>query len=45
MGYSKNPFNSPTGQKVVKEIFDFRFEDFELSGYDPAPHIKASVAI
>jgi len=25
MGYSKNPFNSPTGQKVVKEIFDLMF--------------------
>jgi len=25
MGYSKNPFNSPEGQKVVKEIFDFMF--------------------
>ncbi|KFZ38327.1 thymidylate synthase [Shewanella mangrovi] len=26
-------------------IFDYRFEDFELSGYDPHPHIKAPVAI
>jgi thymidylate synthase len=30
---------------AVREISDFCFEDFELSGYDPAPHIKASVAI
>ncbi len=29
----------------VKSIFDFRFEDFRLSGYDPHPHIKAPVAI
>lgn len=29
----------------VKNIFDFRFEDFELSGYDPHPHIKADVAV
>jgi len=29
----------------VKELFDFRFEDFELQGYDPYPHIKAPVAV
>ena len=29
----------------VKNIFDFRFEDFELVDYDPQPHIKAPVAI
>ncbi len=29
----------------VKSIFDFRFEDFELTGYDPHPHIKAEVAV
>ncbi|NRA53770.1 MAG: thymidylate synthase [Gammaproteobacteria bacterium] len=26
-------------------IFDYKFEDFEISGYDPYPHIKAPVAI
>jgi len=26
-------------------IFDYKFEDFEISGYDPHPHIKAPVAI
>lgn len=26
-------------------IFDFRYEDFELSDYDPHPHIKAEVAV
>ncbi len=29
----------------VKDIFSFRFEDFELVGYDPHPHIKAEVAV
>jgi len=29
----------------VKDIFGFRFEDFELEGYDPHPHIKAAVAV
>lgn len=29
----------------VNNIFDFKFEDFELVGYDPHPHIKAAVAV
>lgn len=29
----------------VKDIFGFRFEDFELVNYDPHPHIKAAVAV
>lgn len=29
----------------VKDIFGFRFEDFELLNYNPHPHIKAPVAI
>lgn len=29
----------------VKDIFSFRYEDFELEGYDPWPHIKAAVAV
>jgi thymidylate synthase len=29
----------------VKDLFDFRFKDFELVGYEPHPHIKASVAV
>jgi thymidylate synthase len=29
----------------VKNIFNFRFEDFHLEGYDPHPHIKGEVAV
>jgi thymidylate synthase len=28
-----------------KNIFLFNYEDFELTGYDPHPHIKAEVAV
>lgn len=30
---------------TIKNIFDFKYEDFSLIGYDPHPHIKADVAI
>lgn len=29
----------------VRSIFDFRYEDFELVGYEHHPHIKAPVAV
>ncbi|TCI54051.1 thymidylate synthase [Exiguobacterium sp. SH1S21] len=29
----------------VSSIEDFRFEDFELVGYDPHPHIKGAVSV
>ena len=29
----------------VKDLFAFRYEDFQLEGYDPWPHIKADVAV
>lgn len=28
-----------------KDIFDFKFEDFELVDYEPHPHIKATVSL
>jgi thymidylate synthase len=29
----------------VTDLFSFRYEDFELQGYDPHPHIKAKVSV
>jgi thymidylate synthase len=29
----------------VKDIFSFKLEDFELTNYDPHPHIKGEVAV
>ena len=29
----------------IKDIFEFKFEDFSIEGYDPHPHIKAAVAV
>lgn len=44
---SREPFPLPT-MKInpdVKDIFAFRFEDFELCDYQAHPHIKAPVAV
>ena len=44
---SREPKKMPT-MKInpeVKDIFDFKFEDFELLNYDPHPAIKAPIAI
>ena len=29
----------------VRDIFDFKFEDFELVNYDPHPHIKGEISV
>ncbi|HEX6864401.1 MAG TPA: thymidylate synthase [Thermoanaerobaculia bacterium] len=29
----------------VKSLFDYRYEDFQLTGYDPHPGIKAPIAV
>ena len=44
---SREPRHLPT-MKInpdVKSIFDFKYEDFELTDYDPHPHIKGIVAV
>ena len=34
-----------TISRDVRSIFDFRYDDFQLTGYAPAAHIKAPVAV
>lgn len=44
---SREPRALPTMRlnPQVRSIFDFKFEDFTLEGYNPHPHIKAAVAV
>lgn len=44
---SRKPKQLPNLQIIrnVSSIFDFRYEDFEITGYDPDPAIPAKVAI
>jgi thymidylate synthase len=44
---SRKPKPLPTMRikRDVASIFDFKFEDFELTGYDPDPLIKGDVAV
>ena len=39
------PLPTMTINPAIKDIDQFKFEDFKLEGYDPHPHIKASVAV
>ena len=39
------PFPTMKMNLEIKDIFGFTFEDFELVGYDPHPHIKAAVSV
>src|SRR5690606_32447929 len=44
---SREPHPLPT-MKInpeVRDIFDFKFEDFKLENYETHPHIKAPVAV
>lgn len=39
------PLPKMTINPNVKNIFDFKYEDFKLENYEPHPHIKAAVAV
>lgn len=39
------PLPKMTLNPDVKSIFDFKFEDFTLSDYDPHPHIKGEISV
>ena len=44
---SRTPYPLPTMKinKDVKNIFDFKYEDFELQNYQCHPTIKAPIAV
>ncbi len=44
---SREPRQLPTMHinPDIHDIFSFHFEDFRLEGYDPHPHIKATVSV
>ncbi len=39
------PLPKMTINPDVKDIFDFKYEDFQLSNYEPYPHIKGDISI
>ena len=44
---TREPRKLPTMRinRAVRDIFAFKFDDFELQDYDPHPHIKAEVSV
>lgn len=45
LGREPRPLPRMVINPEVKNIFDFKYEDFTLEGYDPHPHIKATVSV
>jgi thymidylate synthase len=44
---SRKPYPLPVMKinQEVKNIFDFKYEDFELVGYESHPHIKGEISV
>ncbi|WML45008.1 thymidylate synthase [Neobacillus sp. PS3-40] len=45
MAREPRPLPTITLNPNVKDIFSFEFDDFDLDGYDPHPHIKGEVSV
>ena len=45
LGRDPRPLPTMRIDPTVKDLFDFRYEHFELNDYDPHPHIAAPVAV
>jgi thymidylate synthase len=45
LGREPRPLPELVIRRRPESIYDYRFEDFELRGYDPHPHIPAPVAV
>ena len=39
------PLPTMTLNPAVKDLFEFKYEDFKLEGYDPHPKISAPIAV
>ena len=44
---SRSPYKLPSMKlnPDIKSVFDFKFEDFELTNYEAHPHIKGEIAV
>jgi len=42
---SPRPFPRMRLNPAIRDLFEFRYEDFTLEGYDPHPAIKAPIAV
>lgn len=45
LGREPRPLPTMTLNPEARDIFGFKYEDFNFSGYDPHPHIAAKVAV
>ncbi len=45
LGREPRPLPRMEIRREVESVLDYRYEDFELVGYDPHPHIKAPIAV